>query len=281
MQWLKVDGGADAMVAAVNYDPGVCLSNGASLLAKEGALLFRNPTLLGGQASKARLSCASCHVNGGDNPHFHFPGASGASGTADVSNSFFSAAGGNGIFDPVAIPDLSQPGKVSRSEPGEMEAFLKTLIVTEFAGAEPDSRTLRALAEYIRALKSCNDLTSAESRMQHGLTADLMLVEMAAAQAELRIQTGDSEKAQLMVAGARDILGLVHERFAGDDLAEMRASIEQASITLKAAAQEAAEGRRSVAFYLWRQRFADLRRRLEQREGRSLYDRERLRAALD
>lgn len=278
MQWLKVDGGADEMIAAIAYDPGVCLAANASSSAREGAVLFRAPTLLGGQAAKARLSCASCHVGGGDNPHFHFPSASGVPGTADVSNSFFSAAGANGAFDPAVIPDLSHPGKVSRRVPGEMEAFLRTLIVTEFAGAEPDSQTLAALAEYIRALEPCD--SDAPHMAKPGLAADLALVEWAASMAEQRLAARDDEMARLLVAGARDTLGLIHERFAGADFARERSAIEHVSIDLKAAAGGMQGDNRRAAFAVWRETFQSLFLLLQKQEERSLYNQTELRAAL-
>lgn len=277
MQWLKVDGGPDAMVPAVNYDPGVCLAANPSQNALTGEILFRTPSLLGGQAAKAGLSCASCHVNGGDNPNFHFPNASGAPGTADVSNSFFSAAGGNETFDPMPIPNLAEPGKVSRTEPGQMEAFLNTLIVKEFAGEEPDAAALSALADYIRALRSCE----VQDESGRSLSGDLALVERAALMAERRMAARDEDMARLLVAGARDTLGRIHERFAGDALRKERNSIEHTSITLYAASRETESSNRIASFAVWRETFHGLRLSLLLREDESLFNPERLRAALD
>jgi len=56
-----------------------------------GRLSFRAPLLLGGQAARVGLSCSSCHRNGRGNPDFHFPGISGAPGTADVTASLLSS----------------------------------------------------------------------------------------------------------------------------------------------------------------------------------------------
>ncbi|WOE75001.1 hypothetical protein [Alterisphingorhabdus coralli] len=277
MQWLKVDGGPDAMVAAVNYDPGVCLAANASQNALTGEILFRTPSLLGGQAAKAGLSCASCHVNGGDNPNFHFPNASGAPGTADVSNSFFSATGGNGTFDPVSIPNLAEPGKVSRADPGELEAFLKTLIVVEFAGEEPHPAALSALADYIRALRSCE----VQGESGRSLAGDLALVERAALMAERRMAERDEDMARLLVAGARDTLGRIYERFAGDDLRKERNSIEHSSITLHAASRETGSSNRIASFAVWRETFHGLRQILQRREDESLYNVQRLRERLE
>ena len=46
--------------------------------AEIGRVAFRAPLLLGGQAARGGLSCASCLRNGPGNPDFHFPGISAA-----------------------------------------------------------------------------------------------------------------------------------------------------------------------------------------------------------
>ncbi|MGF7473737.1 hypothetical protein WFJ45_23635, partial [Salmonella enterica subsp. enterica serovar Minnesota] len=72
--------------------------------ARIGRAAFNSPLLLGGQAARAGLSCASCHRNGRGNPDFHFPGISGAPGTADVTASLLSSHRGDGQFNPKPIP---------------------------------------------------------------------------------------------------------------------------------------------------------------------------------
>ena len=155
MAWLDQEGQLEALTSA----PGIgfritaeTLDHTDQMLA--GQIAFHTPTLLGGQAAKAGISCASCHVNGRDNPHFSFPGVSGAPGTADVTHSFFSSHRGDGQFNPVLIPDLAKPGKISRDREGELEQFMRGLIVEEFDGAEPDHAVLDTLAVYVRALCS-------------------------------------------------------------------------------------------------------------------------------
>ncbi|NJS15549.1 MAG: hypothetical protein HC788_14335, partial [Sphingopyxis sp.] len=133
--------------------PAACVSD-ISVDAQAGEALFNSPSLLGGQAAKGGLSCASCHVNGRGNRHFVMTGVSDAPGTADVTNSFFSPARGNGRFDPVVIPDLALPGKVARDPAAAaLEPFIRTLIVEEFSGSEPTPAMLGALAAYVRAVR--------------------------------------------------------------------------------------------------------------------------------
>ena len=56
------------------------------------------------------------------------------------------------------IPDLTKPGKVSRDNAGELEKFVRGLIVEEFNGIEPPENAVKAISVYIRAL--CQDCES-------------------------------------------------------------------------------------------------------------------------
>jgi hypothetical protein len=186
-----------------------------------GEALFNAPTLLGGQAAKAGLSCASCHVNGTDNPHFLLAGASDKPGTADVSNSFFSAARGNGRFDPIPIPNLATPGKVSRDPATRaLEPFVRALIVEEFSGQEPSPATLEALTAYVRAIRPCKYRTKALAPRAIVNQLDLMVASIRGA--HYMIDRKDRQGARLAIASARHQLGLISERYAGPALSKER-----------------------------------------------------------
>jgi hypothetical protein len=283
MQWLKVEGGAPAMAAAINYDPGICLSPSASDQARLGEVLFSNPALLGGQASKARLSCASCHVDGADNPFFHFPGASGAAGTADVSNSFFSAAGANDAFDPVVIPNLAPnpaiPGKVSREASGALEDFLQTLIVKEFAGSKPSEETLSALAAYIRALVPCSQAGSIEQG--NGVVGDLTRVFIAQKTARVALTQRDYDSERLYIAAARDRLGLIHERYNRPATSSHAKALEKASAELGVILSQPDPARRMIAYQRWEPNLQAIAPKLRKAEARSYYNKALLLAALE
>lgn len=215
---------------ALSSQPVTCLSPDpqSATLVRAGEALFNTPTLLGGQAAKAGLNCASCHVNGRDNPHFALAGVSDRPGTADVTNSFFSAARGNGRFDPVTIPDLATPGKISRDPSSKaLEPFIRNLIVEEFGGHEPSATTLDALAAYVRAIRSCPE--GGKTRVSRKLEDQLALIQagvMGAVEMEAR---GDRQASQLLVAAARHQLGLLSERYAGPSLKRERLALLEAS----------------------------------------------------
>jgi hypothetical protein len=194
-----------------------------------GQALFNAPTLLGGQAAKAGLSCASCHVNGRDNPHFLLAGVSDDPGTADVTNSFFSAARGNGRFDPVPIPDLAAPGKIVRDpQANQLEPFIRTLIVDEFSGQEPSLAMVTALAAYVRAVRNCE-----QRRQPRQLDDQLAILQGAVEGAFLMAEHDDHQAAKALIAAARHQLGLISERYAGSALQSERSLLLTASRELR------------------------------------------------
>ena len=239
--------------------------------------MFGTPTLLGGQAAKAGLSCASCHINGRDNPHFLLAGVSAAPGTADVTNSFFSAARGNARFDPVAIPDLAMPGKVARDpDTRALEAFIRTLIVEEFGGQEPTPAMLDALATYVRAVRACPGEQSVGRRLGDQLAA----IEDGAVGAELMLDRADPQGARQAIASMRHQLGLIAERYSGPGLAREREGLLAASRELRAIGEDDA-ARIGPMLARWKGEFdTGLAKRLRRAEGRSLYDANRLAKSL-
>ena len=196
--------------AALTRQPATCLGDAESdpaVLA--GRALFNAPQLLGGQAARAGVSCASCHSNGRRNPHFQLAGVSDAPGTADVSASFFSVARGNGRFDPKPIPDLAQPGRIARDANSRaLEHFLHGLIVEEFSGRPPGERALSDLAAYVRAVKPCSGRADEPVQLESPIVLFRDSIRSAARAAE----AGDRQTAAVLVAGARWQLGLIDER---------------------------------------------------------------------
>ncbi|MBA3941211.1 MAG: hypothetical protein C0520_08390 [Sphingopyxis sp.] len=270
MRWTAPGAGQ----ALLSGQPAACLASDDPLV-RSGRVLFGAPALLGGQAAKAGLGCASCHINGRGNSHFLLAGVSDGAGTADVTNSFFSAARGNGRFDPVAIPDLAMPGKVPRDpQAGALEPFIRGLIVDEFGGAEPSPATLAALAAYVRSIRPC-----APERVQaRGLADQLAALDDGVTAAALMAGRGDAAGVRLAIAAMRHQLGLIAERYAGAGFARERAALLAASRDLQAIG----EGRDiPSALGHWQAGFdRDLAVRLRRGEARSLYDRERLVRAL-
>jgi len=259
-----------AELALLSGQPAACIAPGDDALVRSGRALFGAPTLLGGQAAKAGLSCASCHINGRGNPHFLLAGVSAAPGTADVTNSFFSAARGNARFDPVVIPDLAMPGKISRDpDTRALEPFIRNLIVEEFGGQEPTPATLEALAAYVRAVRPCTPERTAARRLDDQLAA----LDDGIAGAQRMIGRGDRQGAALLIAAMRHQLGLIAERYAGRGFAREQAALLMASRELRAIGDMSDPVRFPAALDRWKVAFdRDAAKWLRRAEHRSLYE---------
>jgi hypothetical protein len=265
-------------IAALTKQPSTCLSfkPDAEANVRAGLALFNSPALLGGQAAKAGLSCASCHANGRDNSHFLLPSLSDKAGTADVTNSFFGPARGNAVNDPVPIPDLAMPGKISREQADPaLILFTRNLIVDEFSGKQPSAKMLEALAAYMRAIQSC---ASAE---QHRRLDDQLTIINAALDGAITVhQIGDHAAVAVLISGARDQLGLIHERYAAARFKPERLRLLNASMRLQAIANAPDQRKLPKLLRIWRQDFdRKLNRRLKAGETQSLYDEIQITAA--
>jgi hypothetical protein len=283
-RWLAA--GPD-MARALSLAPRECLTRPPqpqeALAVEVGRAAFRTPVLLGGQAARAGLSCESCHQAGRDNPRFQFPGVSGAPGTADVTSSLLSTHRGNGTDDPRTIPDLSGPRsglKVDQArESRALESFIRGLVVEEFDGPEPAPAVLGGLAAYVRALEPSACPAEADEPLSAGLY--LEDARRAARAATTLAARGDRDAARLMVAAARARLGLIDERFAGPDLAAVRARLRGADRALAQAAEALRAGRpaqRELA--AWLAGSEALERALARREAASLFNPARLKVAV-
>jgi hypothetical protein len=244
-----------------------------------GSIAFRTPLLLGGQAARAGLSCASCHANGRVTKGFRFPGLSGAPGTADVTSSIMSKMRGDGASNPKPIPDLAaDTPKVSRDPASPaLGAFLTGLIVEEFDGPKPAPAVFAGLVTYVRA-------QSAEGCDKAGrkpITLDDQLDDLynAMDSANMLAAQGETEGAWMMIAGGRAILGDVHSRYAGASLAEDRADILAADRLLQQLQADMRQGL-VVNFTGASGRMIKLSARLRKTAERSLYNPKHLASAL-
>lgn len=237
-----------------------------------GKALFHTPTLLGGQAAKAGLSCASCHRNGRDNPHFVLAAVSNGPGTADVTNSFFSAARGNGRHDPVPIPDLLAPGKISRDpRTRELEGFIRNLIVDEFGGQEPSLATIDSIATYIRSIRRCDDRD--KSIFAAKVERQIEMIDAAEFGAQMMVEKQDRQGAQLLIAAIRQQLGEISEYYAGPKLALERKALLKASREVQEIGQIDNLGTMGKVLQDWRMRFrSGLAKWLAEQEKTSLYN---------
>ncbi len=261
-------------------EPAECLAKPADAAAAQsvevGRAAFRTPLLLGGQAARAGLACDSCHRAGRDNPDFLFPGASGAPGTADVTLSLFSSRRGNGVHDPLPIPDLAGPRGRLKVAPSELRGFIRGLVVEEFDGPEPAPAVLVGLVAYVGALEPA----ACPERRRVSVSVATLMDDAARALAAGQIahNRGDRVTAVLMVAAARARLGLIDERF-GDlpwDAGRGRLRSADAALADLQAALRANAPDPPARFAAWRSEAPRLEVALQAREPRSLFNPARL-----
>lgn len=215
MRWIDPKLPRSEIVRVLTTEPAECLATPVDLAQHEkiaiGRVVFRSPLLLGGQAARAGVSCASCHRAGRGNPNFVFPGVSGAPGTADVTSSLFSSKRGDGIFNPRLIPDLAvDPATVDRNPVKiDLNRFIHGQIVDEFDGLEPPAAVLDGLVAYVGALGGrCGSDVARTAMTEAGE------IRAAVQAARQLLAVPDQQAAHLLIAAARSALGRLDERYA-------------------------------------------------------------------
>lgn len=276
-RWLQTPD----IVEDLTRQPAECLSLPAGEQARRsvelGRIVFRSPLLLGGQAARAGLSCASCHRNGRSNPHFRFPGISGEPGTADVTASLMSKRRGDGTFNPRPIPDLGgDPARLKVKGTNELRSFIRGLVVEEFDGPEPPPPVLDGLTAYVLALSpnSCSNLAHSPVTLNAMLTD----VETAVRLARDVYANGDVPTARVLLAAARSTLGAIDERFQVPGLEANRELLRAADAELRQLQNR--EGVSRALFDRWFAAWPQRSERLRSAEPRSLFSEAVLRRAV-
>jgi hypothetical protein len=268
-------------VAVLTYAPAECLTVPANrderALVALGRTVFQSPLLLGGQAARSGLSCASCHRNGRGNPDFFFPGLSKAAGTADVTSSLMSRVRGDGHFNPTLIPDLAlDRPKISRSRSDRaLRVFIRGLVVEEFDGREPPARILDGLTAYVRALDPAACAGKGEQPITAAVHIGALVLETAAARQSL--VDGDPESARLALTAVRHRLGQMAARYpAVKPSIQLLVDLDRDLARIMADPATEQSGR-VKPLDRWTTRFSRAAQRLQADEPRSLYEPERLR----
>jgi cytochrome c peroxidase len=127
---------------------------GKSYMINLGNLAFSSPSIFGGVARQAGVSCETCHVNGAGNAKFFMPKMSTRPGNFDTTGPLFNPKADNFVLDPVTIPSLRGARYLAPyGHDGRMASlrdFVHNVIVNEFAGPEPSPVILDAIVAYIQ-----------------------------------------------------------------------------------------------------------------------------------
>jgi Di-haem cytochrome c peroxidase len=130
------------------------LTGRKSYLVNLGNLAFSSPSIMGGVARQANISCGTCHVNGAGNAKFFMPKMSTRHGNFDTTGPLFNPMADNGLLDPVRIPSLRGARYLAPyGADGRMASlhdFVRNVIVNEFAGPEPSPAIVDAIVAYLQ-----------------------------------------------------------------------------------------------------------------------------------
>jgi cytochrome c peroxidase len=130
------------------------LTGRKSYLVNLGNLAFSSPSIMGGVARQANVSCGTCHVNGAGNAKFFMPKMSTRPGNFDTTGPLFNPKADNGLLDPVRIPSLRGARYLAPyGADGRMASlhdFVRNVIVNEFAGSEPSPVIVDAIVAYLQ-----------------------------------------------------------------------------------------------------------------------------------
>ncbi len=256
----------------LSHRPAECIGPTQSLEVETGRALFRSPGLIGGPAARLGLSCNACHLNGHANPAFFLPELTDKPGMADVTAEWASAVRGDGIMNPVPIPDLTGAGAKHsfghKKEPS-LARFVSNVIQEEFQGTPPPAQAFGGLIAYIEALDPKQCPAEAEEALTLKGAADEVRRPLAAA------AKSDAATAKLLLLSAQEAIGRLAERLPAPGLASARAALEELSRELGALRQQ---GRLPETG--WSARFDGLIAMLRARESETYFNEATLRRTL-
>jgi hypothetical protein len=179
----------------------------------------------------------------------------------------FSRRRGDGIANPVPIPDLAVgPHRVAAPA---LRDFIAGLIVEEFDGAAPPAAVLDGLVAYVAALRGAACPIGRVPVTAAGVAGE---ARRAVAAARAALAAGDAPTAAVMLLAARGQLGLLDERFAGVPGAATRLRASDAALLAALVQLRAGEPGATAALAKWDGDAPALLRALEAVESRSLFD---------
>jgi len=276
--WTVREGNAAALLTEA---PAECLAMPKEQKQRQmveiGRVLFRSPGILGGPAARLGLSCNACHPNGHTNTAFDLPELTDKPGAADVTAEWASAVRGDGIMNPVPIPDLTDVQ--SRKTFGHIKepslpVFVNKVITEEFQGVPLQRTAMAGLLAYLGMLRSVD----CPAMKMVPITLSNAADEVRQALDGLG-QAADPSTAQLLLLAAREAMGRIAERLP-------QASFSKERETLTALAREIAAWRVQIPFRPddippgWTARFDGLMAGLKARENETYFNTKTLSVAL-
>lgn len=258
----------------LTHAPAECLAAQSHEI-ETGRALFRSPAVLGGPAARLGLSCHACHENGRATATFLLPELTNRAGAADVTSEWSSKVRGDGVMNPVDIPDLAGVGgrnAFGQAREPSLERFVELVIVEEFQGEPLPPAAFAGLLAYLRALETCSDESTRVTLA--GAASDVRRALAAAEDAE-------PQTASILLLAAQDAVGRIVERLPASRFRTERRRLEILARelgTLRDA--ENISAALTAAMPGWRARFDAEVSRVSRRERRTYFNEATLRRAL-
>lgn len=267
---------SETLAHTLTHAPPECLAKpdaaGLRTQIEIGRALFRSPALLGGPAARLGLSCNACHRNGHANAQFFLPELTDRPGAADVTAEWASAVRGDGLMNPVTIPDLtgiSTKKTFGHLHEPSLAAFVTHVIQEEFQGAAPPPQAFTGLMAYLHAL----DPAYCPNATEEALTLEDAAEEVR--RPLLAAKSAEAATASLLLLAAQEALGRLAERLPETSFADERKSLVGLARelgALRAAGNPVPPG--------WMASFDALIATLRPREDKTYFNDATLRAAL-
>ena len=141
---------------------------GKSYLVNLGDLVFSSPTILGGVARRAGISCNTCHVNGAGNPQLYIPGVVDAAWAISIRPVRCSIPKPTMACWIRSDPEPARRGFLAPyGHDGRMASlrdFIRNVIVNEFAGPSPRRRSSMPWSPISRTSIFCPIPASVQAR---------------------------------------------------------------------------------------------------------------------
>jgi len=272
--WTAPQGAEGDLAFALTHAPAACESGGRAH-SEAGRALFRSPMLLGGPAARAGLSCHACHSNGRANARFMLPELTNRPGAADVTSEWAGHVRGDGVMNPLDIPDLA--GVSARQAFGHardpsLRHFVRGVIVEEFQGAAATEDALDSVIAYLNTLEP--NCVAGATPITLSTAADDTRRAFAAAEAMPNWPTSS-----LVLAATQDAIGRIAERLPAPKFRRERQALATLSREITAMRNGGAAALR-IAAPGWSARFDATIAQIERRERRTYFNEATLRAAL-
>jgi hypothetical protein len=270
LAWISTTG---AQLAALTEQAVECVKPIDNYQFNLGRLAFNSPRLLGGQAGRMGLSCASCHPAGRANNAFFVSQISDSPGRADISHHFLSSQGGDQIFNPKNIPDLAavESLRFQNRNDEKFDQLLIRLIEVEFDGQTPNEEVFAALKLYL-ASNDVTECSDPKKKVPRNLEADWQLIDDGLSVLHYSVRSQNLSSTEFVTSSLRTVLELFYRFYGVYPTPAADGQMKMISRLLQSLAHEPAMAKQLILLENISVYFKKLKKTLISRESHSLYN---------